>query len=140
MANLPTSYTLAPANPNLEASSNSGLIAGGNCAPGIGIATDNPDPKAQDWPRITIDPAPGAHIGWGQNSVESGQEDADIPDLKVVDYVGTDFNDTAIFVLSDSAGAPYSTGEIYDVATGAVNVGVKDIPATTWAWGAIPVA
>ena len=142
--NLPTSHVVAPADPNAEGT-NSGMNAG-SCFPGIGIcATGLVNPKLSDW--SMLDQAENARIpqltqpiGWGGDSIVTGQEAADLPDLLVVDYVGADFNDTAAFAVADSAIA-ISKGDVYDSVSGAILV--SDLPVATVAgdriWGAVPV-
>lgn len=135
MANLPTSQIIAPADPNVEGVG-SGMNAG-SCYPGIGVATNVIDPKVQDWAQIKVQ-LDNQPIGWGGDSVELGQQDADIPAAKLVDYVASDFNDTPVeFEVADQQAAP---GGVYNIAAGTVNHSDQTIEIGEWLWGAVPVA
>jgi len=132
--NKPASPIVAPADPNVEGVG-SGMNAASNMC-GIGIASAVADPKASDWPRIAIDPAPGQYLGWGGDSVATGQEDADIPPLKVVDYEGADFNDTFAFVAATAGGT--TKGDT--IATGYVLASDVTVGIGDWIWAKTAVA
>ncbi len=108
---------------------------------GIGIAASAVvNPKIDDWSRDVRNPIGGQYIGWGGDSVEPGQEDADIPPIRVVDYEDVDFNDTAIFVQATAAAS--SKGQEFDLGTGAVLMSdlAVQVEVGDWLWGAVPVA
>jgi len=139
-ANRPMSPVIAPADPNAEGT-NSGMGAG-SCYPGIGIATAVTNPKASDWPRVDQLTVNGQPLGWGGDSAVTGQETADIPLLKAVDYAGTDFNDTAIFDQCDLAGAgAINKGDVYNATSGAALASDLDVALAEndWQWGVVPV-
>jgi hypothetical protein len=135
------SPVIAPADPNVEGT-NSGMGAG-SCYPGIGIATAVTNPKESDWPRVDQLTVPGQPLGWGGDGTVTGQEDADIPLLKAVDYDNTDFNDTAIFDQCDlaSVGA-INIGDVYNATSGAALASTLDVALAEndWQWGVVLVA
>ena len=104
--------------------SGGGNKAGSNAC-GIGIATGQDNPKAQDWPRIADTAAHNSqHIG----------KAADV--LQAVS--GSDVNDTLAFVAVDVGGA--ANNAEMDAATNAVNLTGGALVQGDWAWGTIPVA
>jgi hypothetical protein len=124
MANLPTYYYQDERSGEVTGADwTGGMNPGGSNAPGIGIATDVVNPKAQDWARIA-DVA--AH--------ESQAIGLTAGALNVVQ--GADINDTLAFVTAIGAVAP---GAEIDVTTGAVNRSSTTLQAGDWLWGAIPV-
>lgn len=138
-SNVPTSPIIAPADPNVEGLG-SGMNAASNSA-GIGIAASaTVNPKADDWSRDGRTSVPGQPIGWGGDSVETGQEDADIPDLLAVDYETPDFNDTVGFFQANQVAV--DKGDVFDTANGAILLSTPSaqVEIGDWVWGAIPVA
>lgn len=138
--NVPTSHIVAPADPGDSslAQTISGMNAG-SCYPGIGIATAVVNPKASDWSRVQRAPQLTQPIGWGGDSVVTGQETADLPPLLVADYVGADFNDPAIFEIA-TAGAT-AKGDVYNVTSGAAlasDVAGPAVEIGDWIWGRVP--
>lgn len=125
-ANLPT--YLIPITRDAEVP-NADWAGGGNfagsCAPGVGVNTGNYDPKADDWPRVADTAA--------RNSQSIG---GPLKALNAADYAGSDLNDTVAFV--QTAGA-VADGAVLDITTGAVNRTGQTVPASSWAWGTIPV-
>ncbi len=93
-------------------------------APGIGISTAIPNPKADDWDR-TEDTA--AH--------ESQHIGKTVDDLNCVE--GTDFNNELAFVSAEGITADDAQ---LDTTTGALNRSGATVAASTWIWGVIPVA
>ncbi len=133
--NRPFSDIVVPANPNVEGVG-SGMEGGSNQVM-IGLATNVINPKAEDFPRITRNPVEMQYLGWGGDSVEPGQETADIVDAKAVDYEGADFNDTpVVFIQADASVAP---GGVYNIPTGAINDSDETTQIGDWLAGAVPV-
>lgn len=137
-ANLPTSHIEAPANPNVE-----GVDGGANAAStfcGVGIAASaTVNPKAQDWSRE--EKAPKAQpLGWGGDSIVTGQLTADLVDLLYADYLDGDFNNLTMFDVADTAvsgkGAIYNTTNNTALASDLLT----PIQAGEWVWGQIVVA
>ena len=136
MPNKAISPIVAPADPNVEGVG-SGMEAGSNQVM-IGLATNVPNPKVTDFPQIAQADIKNQYLGWGGDSVEPGQEDADIPSFNLTDYDNADFNDTPVgFVQADAAVAPggvYETGGGFTNRTDAYTTQVGD-----WLAGAVPV-
>ena len=93
-------------------------------APGIGISTATPDPKASDWDR-TEDTAAheSQHIG------KTGD------DINCVE--GTDFNNELAFVQAEGNTADDAQ---LDTTTSALNRSGAQVDANSWIWGGIAVA
>ena len=135
MPNRPFAPIVVPADPNVEGVG-SGMEGGSNQVM-IGLATNVPDPKVTDFPQIVRNPVQMQYLGWGGDSVEPGQEDADIVNAIAVDYEGADFNDTpVVFVAADQVAAP---GAVYDTGTGAINDSDVTVQIGQWLAGAVPV-
>jgi len=133
--NRPLSDIVVPANPNVEGVGSG--MEGGSCQVPIGYATNVPDPKVTDFPQITVDPIQMQYLGWGGDSVEPGQETADIVDAFLVDYEGADFNDTpVVFTVADQIAAP---GAVFDTVSGAINDSEFTVQVGEWLTGAVPV-
>lgn len=139
MANLPASHIIAPADGGDSSGSQtqSGMNAA-SCWPGIGIASQIPDPKDTDWSRDARNPQKTGPIGWGGDSTESGQEEADRPSLMVVDYAAADFNDTWAFVQATSTVDGSAKGQT--IATGVVTASAVAVTTGQWIWGKVVVA
>lgn len=135
MSNFPLSDIVVPANPNVEGVGSG--MEGGSCQVMIGLATDVIDPKVTDFPQITRNPVQMQYLGWGGDSVEPGQEDADIVDAIAVDYETADFDDTpVVFAEANQIAAP---GVVFDTVSGAVNLGLGTAQVGDWLAGAVPV-
>jgi hypothetical protein len=135
MSNFPLSDIVVPANPNVEGVGSG--MEGGSCQVMIGLATDVINPKVTDFPQITRNPVQMQYLGWGGDSVVTGQEDADIVDAIAVDYETPDFTDTpVVFAEADQVAAP---GAEYDSVSGAVNLGTDTAQIGDWLAGAVPV-
>lgn len=133
--NLPFSPIVVPADPNVEGVG-SGMEGGSNQVM-IGLATNVIDPKVTDFPQITVNPVQMQYLGWGGDSVVTGQETADIVDAFLVDYLTADFNDTpVVFTVADAVAAP---GVIFDTVSGAVNFSDQTTAIGEWLAGAVAV-
>jgi hypothetical protein len=125
---------VAPANPNVEGAG-SGMNAG-SCYPGIGVATTELNPGA--YPQVEIAAMTNQPIGWGGDSVVTGQETANIPESKAVDYDNGDFNNTPVGLYEATAIA--APGAVYDTVSGAINGSNQTTAIGDFLWGAVPVA
>lgn len=138
--NLPTSYIEVPADPNVEGAGSG--ANGGSCAPGIGICTAVVNPKLMDWSVLdqhanARSPQATQHIGWGGDSVVTGQETADLPPVLAVDYAGATFDSTMSFVVADTAAAD---GLSIDTVTSTLNRTGANVEIGDRVWGTIAAA
>lgn len=113
-----------------------GCNRAGSCAPGIGIATNVPNPKLEDWSledqnEAGRDPQDSQHIGG------DGLGDGDETTNPINGFIdATNLDDTMAFVVADAQAAP---GVEYDTVSGAINRGEQTIEIGDRAWGAIPL-
>ncbi len=98
-----------------------GMNRGGSCAPGIGIATGEPNPKPDDWSR-------DARLLYESQALGQVGEDINVNE-------DPDFNNKVSFVQAVGAVAPGAV-----IANGAVNRTGQALVAGDWAWGVVPVA
>lgn len=92
-----------------------GCNRAGSCAPGIGVATDNIDPKLDDWSVNDQEgnartPQNSQHIG--SNGLGSGQQGSTGAAVLNVRLSGTDYNDTLSYiaaVVQGAVGSGYNT-------------------------------
>lgn len=121
-----------------------GCNRAGSCAPGIGINTGavlvpnggaaRPDDFTElDQAGAARIPQDSQHIGGsGLGSGDQSNEP-----IRVIDDIGTDFNDTVALVVADTAAA---AGAEMDTVSGAVNQTGAAVAVGDLVWGNIPVA
>lgn len=112
-----------------------GNRAGSN-APGVGINTGNVNPKLEDWTvldqkGVARIPQNSQHIGG------SGLGAGDQTNEPVRFIQGTDVNDTANFVVTDTAAV---ADAVMDTVSGAVNKTGATVAVGDRVWGPVPVA
>ena len=130
-----------------------GCNKAGNCAPGVGIATgrinadSTPDLRPEQWTLLDQTgtqrvPQQSQHIG-GIVDAAPEYEGVEYPSpaqvgSAAVRFVqGADINDTAFFVVADTAAVD---GAIADTVTGAINDTGATIAIGNVLWGKVPVA
>jgi hypothetical protein len=131
--NLPMSPIVVPADPNVEGVGSG--MEGGTCGAAIGITTGIANVKATDWSREARLLIKAQPVGWGGDSIVTGQLTADIPNLKTVNYAAADFNNDVSFVQAIGAVAPDA-----EIADGAINRTGTTLQAGDWAFGDVAVA
>ena len=108
----------------------------GSCAPCIGFATNEPNPKIQDWPLLItegVDRLPQTTQHIGGDGLGAGNQS--LAAIKVIDYSQPDFDDVAGYMVADQEAVP---GVAFEVANNLVNRGEKTILIGDRAWGAVP--
>ena len=139
MANLATyavnATTLATRSAEVSDADFTGGCNRGGCNNGIGIATDNYNPKVDDW--TTLDQAEAARAPQDSQHIGGdGLGAGDATNFPITIINGADVNDTAAFVVADTQAV---NGVAFDITSGAVNVGTGTVEIGDRAWGAIPV-
>lgn len=106
------------------------------CNEGVGICTDNYNPKLSDW--TLLDQAPAARAPQDSQHIGgNGLGDGTTTNSPITIINGADINDTAAFVVATTQA---TNGNEIDTVTGAINVGTGTVEIGDRVWGAIPVA
>jgi hypothetical protein len=101
---------------------------------GSGINTGEYSPKTQDWSETVRD---GYASQWLGGVDADGFDPTEGATTTLALLEPADGNDTFAFAAAD---ADTAAGEVFDLATGAVNRTGQTVPSGAWLWGTIPVA
>ena len=129
-----TNLAFALNNPAVADASVEGASSGmnaGSCAPGMGIGTLQAGITGDEFSLVATGPQKSSNLGWGGDSVVSGQETADLPSLTEADYLTPGF--TATTGLNVTTGSTAADAEIG--TSGYFNRTGDTVASGVWLWG-----